>query len=74
MTRKQLINHLCYEYGTINYNEQKLKRMQEIKKDLEVLNILKKHIYSSDSSISIILDDLRNYDDFMKIKEWLENE
>lgn len=74
MTRKQLINQLCYEYNTINYNEQKLKRMQEIKKDLEVLNILKKHIYSSDSSISIILDDLRNYDDFNKIKEWLENE
>lgn len=74
MTRKQLINQLCYEYNTINYNEQKLKRIQEIKKDLEVLNILKKHIYSSDSSISIILDDLRNYDDFIKIKEWLENE
>ena len=74
MTRKQLINQLCYEYNTINYNEQKLKRMQEIKKDWEVLNILKKHIYSSDSSISIILDDLRNYDDFIKIKEWLKND
>lgn len=45
-----------------------------IKKDLEVLEILKKHIYSSDSSISIILDDLRNYDDFKKVKEWLEDE
>ena len=48
--------------------------LKPIEKDLEVLNILKKHIYSSDSSISIILDDLRNYDDFQKIKEWLENE
>ena len=48
--------------------------LRPIEKDLEVLNILKKHIYSSDSSISIILDDLRNYDDFRKVKEWLENE
>lgn len=48
--------------------------LRPIEKDLEVLNILKKHIYSSDSSISIILDDLRNYDDFKKVKEWLENE
>ena len=39
-----------------------------------MIEILKKHIYSSDSSTSIILDDLRNYDDFEKVKEWLENE
>ena len=31
-----------------------------------MIEILKKHIYSSDSSTSIILDDLRNYDDFRK--------
>ena len=48
--------------------------IDNIRKDLEILEILKKHIYSSDSSISIILDDLRNYDDFNKVKEWLENE
>lgn len=51
-----------------------LQEYQELYKKLEILEILKKHIYSSDSSISIILDDLRNYDDFQKIKEWLENE
>ena len=51
-----------------------LQEYQELYKKLEMLEILKKHIYSSDSSISIILDDLRNYDDFQKIKEWLENE
>lgn len=51
-----------------------LQEYQELYKKLEILEILKKHIYSSDSSISIILDDLRNYDDFKKIKEWLENE
>ena len=48
--------------------------IDNIRKDLEILEILKKHIYSSDSSISIILDDLRNYDDFKKVKEWLEND
>lgn len=48
--------------------------IDNIRKDLEILEILKKHIYSSDSSISIILDDLRNYDDFQKVKEWLEND
>ena len=51
-----------------------IKCRQIIRKDLEVLEILKKHIYSSDSSISIILDDLRCHDDFIKIKEWYENE
>lgn len=51
-----------------------LQEYQELYKRLEILEILKKHIYSSDSSISIILDDLRNYDDFKKVKEWLENE
>ena len=51
-----------------------LQEYQELYKRLEILEILKKHIYSSDSSISIIIDDLRNYNDFQKIKEWLENE
>ena len=51
-----------------------LQEYQELYKRLEILEILKKHIYSSDSSISIILDDLRNYDDFKKVKEWLEND
>ena len=32
MTSKQLINHLCYEYGITNYNEEKLKTTQKIKK------------------------------------------
>ena len=51
-----------------------LQENYELNKKLEILEILKKHIYSSDSSISIILDDLRNYDDFRKVKEWLEDE
>lgn len=78
MTSKQLINHLCYEYNTKNYDEEKLKRIQEIKKDLEILDILKKH-YDNDSLAlslnSFIVFTIHNDDkDFNKIKEWLENE
>ena len=51
-----------------------LQENYELNKKLEILEILKKHIYSSDSSISIILDDLRNYDDFQIVKEWLKSE
>ena len=70
-SREALIVLHCLAIGS----ERELKRLSLIiKKDLDVLDILKKHIYSSDSSISIILDDLRCYDDFQKIKEWLEND
>ena len=76
MTSKEAFEHIIFDAKmekpifSMYYQE----FLKPIEKDLEVLNILKKHIYSSDSSISIILDDLRNYDDFQKIKEWLENE
>ena len=74
MTSKEALETLfaCYCYNG-NYQEV-IEAREKLEKDLEVLNILKKHIYSSDSSISIILDDLRKYDDFKKVKEWLENE
>ena len=69
-SREALIVLHCLAIGS----ERELRRLSLIiKKDLDVLDILKKHIYSSDSSISIILDDLRNYDDFQKIKEWLND-
>ena len=70
-SREALIVLHCLAIGS----ERELRRLSLIiKKDLDVLDILKKHIYSSDSSISIILDDLRNYDDFIKIKEWMKND
>lgn len=74
MTSKDALNILLY--GANNHVSFKdfFEAREKIEKDLEVLNILKKHIYSSDVSISIIIDDLRNYDDFIKIKGWLENE
>lgn len=78
MTSKQLINHLCYEYNTKNYDEEKLKRIQEIKKDLEILDILKKHYDNNSLALSLnsfIVFTIHNDDkDFNKIKEWLENE
>lgn len=45
--------------------------IDNIRKDLEVLEILKKNAYKSDSSISIIVDDLRNAKEFNKVKEWV---
>lgn len=72
MTSKEALSDLSFlAIGDENHT---IKCKETIEKDLQVLDILKKHIYSSDSSISIILDDLRNYDDFKKIKEWLEND
>ena len=72
MTSKEALSDLSFlAIGDENHT---IKCKETIEKDLEVLEILKKHIYSSDSSISIILDDLRNYDDFKKVKEWLEND
>lgn len=77
MTSKQLINQLCYEYNTKNYNEEKLKTIQKIKKDLEILDILKKHYDNSSLALSLnsfIVFSIHNDDkDFNKVKEWLEN-
>ena len=42
MTSKQLINQLCYEYSTKNYNEEKLKTTHEIKKNLNLLEEYRK--------------------------------
>ena len=78
MNSKQLINHLCYEYNTKNYDEEKLKRIQEIKKDLEILDILKKHYDNNSLALSlnsfIVFSIHKNDKDFNKIKEWLEND
>ena len=48
MTGKQLINHLCYEYNTTNYNEERLKAAQEIRKDLDKLDKIKKILFEED--------------------------
>ena len=96
MTSKQLINQLCYEYNTKNYDEERLKATQEIKKDLEVLEILmSKNIemellksciklpdgiirYNkiwavSDNSMIVYKDKYLEYEEFNKLKEWLND-
>lgn len=77
MTSKQLINQLCYEYNTKNYNEEKLKTTQKIKKDLEVLEILKRMVIVRKGSTWYYLDTehlfFESQEDIDKVKEWLEN-
>ena len=60
------------------------KAIKTIEKDLEILEILKKHIYimsevkAGDTIISqslgMSLDSRVNDNDFIKVKEWLEND
>lgn len=77
MTSKQLINHLCYEYNTKNYNEERLKAAQEIKKDLEVLEILKRMVIVRKGTTWYYLDTehpfFESQEDIDKVKEWIEN-
>lgn len=89
MTGKQLINYLCYEYNTKNYNEERLKAAQEIKKELEISEIIKKNpelvlwCCCYENATQMILD-RRSFklkdnvneiiENFNKVKEWLEND
>ena len=43
MTSKQLINQLCYEYSTKNYNEEKLKTTHAIKKKFRDIRMLQEN-------------------------------
>ena len=75
MTSKQLINQLCYEYSTKNYNEEKLKTTHAIKKNLEILEqleILKKYYSPFKKFLEEMFEKGYN-EDLTKIKEWLEN-
>lgn len=65
-------------------NNKIINAENQIEKDLEVLEILKKHIYlmsevkAGDTIISqslgMSLDSRVNDNDFIKVKEWLEND
>ena len=76
MNSKQLINHLCYEYSTKNYNEEKLKATQEIKKYLEILDILNKNLYYDNKNHVIKMKEIRkstrNFD-YEDLKEWIND-
>ena len=58
--------------------EWELDRLEIIEKDLEILDILKKHYDNNSLALSLnsfIVFTIHNDDkDFHKIKEWLENE
>ena len=55
-------------------SERELKRLSLIiKKDLDVLDILKKNIFVADNMIYATPNELNN-DDYKKVKEWLEND
>ena len=76
MTSKQLINQLCYEYSTKNYNEEKLKTTHAIKKNLailEQLETLKKYYPPFKEFLEEMFEKGYN-EDLKKVKEWLEDE
>lgn len=60
MTIKQLINQLCYEYSTKNYNEEKLKAAHEIKKKLNLLEEYRKIEEELGIDLSILFSALKN--------------
>ena len=76
MTSKQLINQLCYEYSTKNYNEEKLKTTHTIKKNLEILEqleTLKKYYPPFKKFLEEMFEKGYN-EDLKKLKEWLEDD
>lgn len=79
MNSKEALVELIVEAKSLNRNDSRLSFLRnEIEKDLELLEILKKHYnvnsltISLDSFISIYI--YKTDKDFEKIKEWLENE
>ena len=69
-SREALIVLHCLAIGS----ERELKRLSLIiKKDLDVLDILKRNIFVADNTIYATPNELQS-DDYKKLKEWLENE
>lgn len=69
-SREALIVLRCLAIGS----ERELKRLSLIiKKDLEVLEILKRNIFVADNTIYATPNELEK-DDYKKLKEWFENE
>ena len=55
-------------------SERELRRLSLIiKKDLDVLDILKRNIFVADNTIYATPNELEK-DDYKKLKEWLEND
>ena len=79
-TFKQLMSYEVYDRKHKMFRRLKdvissydfLTKCYKIETVLQIWEILKKHLYMSDESLSIIMDDLRDADDFNKIKVLLK--
>lgn len=72
MTSKEALTNIknLFIGSPINPTEQ----FEIIEKDLEVLEILKNYSYSPDNLTLFIAIESMNFDELVKVKEWLENE
>ena len=70
MTSKEALHYLYFlSAGDENKT---IKCRQIIRKDLEILDILKRNIYVADNTIYATPNELEK-DDYKKLKEWYEN-
>ena len=79
MTSKEAILELICEAKSLNRDDGRVCFLRNIiEKDLEILDILKKHYDNNSLALSLnsfIVFTIHNDDkEFNKIKEWLENE
>ena len=79
MTSKEAILELICEAKSLNRDDGRVCFLRNIiEKDLEILDILKKHYDNNSLALSLnsfIVFTIHNDDkDFKKVKEWLENE
>ena len=87
MTSKEALDRLNYECIHSNgYDDESSKELNIIRKDLEVLDILKRSIFNKEEHKYVLTEkfrgkkfmllslSIRGDDDIAKVKEWLENE
>ena len=87
MTSKEALDRLNYECIHSNgYDDESSKELNIIRKDLEVLDILKRSIFNKEEHKYVLAEkfkgqkfmllslSIRGDDDIAKVKEWLENE
>ena len=79
MTSKEALEKLNFECIRSNgIDDEYAKELNIVEKDLEILDILKKHYDNNSLVLSlnsfIVFSIHKNDKDFNKIKEWLENE
>ena len=77
MESKEAVLELIIEAESLNRNDSRLCFLRnQIEKDLEILEILKKHVYFSDKSRCIRMRDIYKRTtsfDYEDLKEWLRN-